>query len=94
MLRYTVLRFLIFFGCLLVLWLIGLRSRDDLGLLILGSALLSMVISYFALRPFRQAYSQEIAEKLQSRAEARDAKRGDEAAEDAEDAETGDEGFR
>lgn len=93
MLRYSLLRLLIFFGCVAVLWLIGLRTRDDLGLLVLGSALLSLVISYFALRPFRQAYSQEIAEKLQSRADAREAKKVDETAEDAETGDA-DEGFR
>ena len=51
MVRYTLLRTLVFFGCLLILWLAGLRSRDQLFLLVAGAALISMVVSYFVLRP-------------------------------------------
>lgn len=36
MVRYTLLRTLVFFGCLLILWLAGLRSRDQLFLLVAG----------------------------------------------------------
>ena len=69
MVRYTLLRTLVFFGCLLILWLAGLRSRDQLFLLVAGAALISMVVSYFVLRPFREDYSRQIAEKLEHRAE-------------------------
>ena len=76
MVRYTLLRTLVFFGCLLILWLAGLRSRDQLFLLVAGAALISMVVSYFVLRPFREDYSRQIAEKLEHRAEQKAAERG------------------
>ncbi|HPB71478.1 MAG TPA: DUF4229 domain-containing protein [Phycicoccus sp.] len=85
MLRYTLLRTLVFFGCLMVFWLVGLRGRDNLIPLVLAAALSSMIISFFALRPFRQKYSEEIAEKLQHRAERKQHVHSDEAVEDAED---------
>ena len=87
MLRYTLLRTLIFFGCLAVAWLLGLRGRDNLIPLVLVAAIGSMIISFFALRPFRQQYSEQIADKLEARAEAKRGRVGtDEADEDAEDA--------
>lgn len=85
MVRYSLLRLLVFFGCVVVLWLLGWRSREDLVPLILVAALVSMVISFFALRPFRQAYSAQIADKLQARADAKVSHGVDEVAEDAED---------
>ncbi len=88
MLRYTLLRVLVFFAALAVLWLLGLRSRDDLLLLVVGAALLSAVVSFVALRRFREDTSAQIAERLEHRAEARRARAaevaGDEAVEDAE----------
>jgi hypothetical protein len=95
MLRYSLLRLLIFFGVLALLWLLGLRDRDEQLILVVGAALLSMVISYFVLRRFREDYSREIAQKLERRAEAKQKKRAaqnDEAAEDAEA--RGDEEYR
>lgn len=83
MLRYTLLRTLVFFGCLAAGWLLGLRGQDNLLPLVLVAALGSMVISYFALRPFREDYSAQIADKLEQRA-ARKRHRHDEDAEDAE----------
>ena len=62
MLRYTVLRLLVFLGCLALLWLLGLRGEEDLLLLVVGAALLSAVISYFALRRFREDYSAQRGE--------------------------------
>lgn len=87
MVRYTLLRLLIFFGCMALLWLIGLRDKEEALTLVALAALLSMVISYFALKPMRQAYSAEIAEKLEARVERKRVKHGptDEDAEDAED---------
>lgn len=85
MLRYTVLRILIFFGCFLVLWLLGWRSQDDLVPLVLVSALASMLISFFALKGFRQQYSDEISAKLSQRAAKRAGRANDERTEDAED---------
>ena len=90
MLRYSVLRLLMFFGVLSVLWLAGLRDRDQEWMLLVLSALISMVLSYFVLARFRQESTKVLAERLQRRAEAKQAGapavRGhDEAAEDAED---------
>ena len=87
MLRYSVLRMLIFFGVLCLLWLLGLRDRDEQVPLVVLSALISMVLSYFVLARFREESSRQIAAAVQRRAEARQARAGqsDEAAEDAED---------
>ncbi|MBD3784049.1 MAG: DUF4229 domain-containing protein [Micrococcales bacterium] len=96
-LRYTVLRLLIFFGCVLLLWLVGLRGRDQYLLLVVLAALLSMGVSYVALRRFRQDYSTQLSETIERRVEARRARGGDRRTdEEAEDAEVvtrrGDEG--
>ncbi len=82
MVRYTLLRFLIFFGCLGLLWLLGLRDRSEQPWLLVGAALLSMLISFFALRPLRE----DTVEKLSTRVESRIAAKresSDEAVEDA-----------
>lgn len=94
MVRYSVLRLLIFFGMLSLLWLLGLRDRDEQVLLVVGAALLSMLISFFVLRRFREDYSREIAQRLERRAQARreraeGARRSDEDTEDAEDTSPG-----
>ncbi|MBM6399914.1 DUF4229 domain-containing protein [Phycicoccus sonneratiae] len=87
-LRYSVLRLMIFLGCLLVLWLVGLRDEEDYVLLVVLAALASMVISYVALRRFREAYSDQLARTVERRAAARRERAGhpvgDEEAEDAE----------
>jgi mannitol-specific phosphotransferase system IIBC component len=87
MVRYTVLRLLIFFGVLAALWLLGLRDRDEQLVLLVLSAVISMAISLVVLKRFRDDYSEQIAERLQRRAEAKQqhARRSDEQAEDAED---------
>jgi hypothetical protein len=94
MLRYSLLRLLVFLGCVSLLWLAGLRGEQDLVLLVVGAALLSAVISYFGLRRFREDYSAQVARKLEERSAARrDAvptRSADEVAEDAEV--SGDEG--
>lgn len=87
MLRYTVLRLLIFFGCLLLLWLVGLRGPDQQVWLLLGSAGASVVLSYFLLRRPREEFAAKLAERIERRFEARRRTTGsDEEAEDAEDA--------
>lgn len=87
-LRYTVLRLMIFLGCLLVGWLAGLRDESQYVLLVVLAALASMAISYVALRRFREEYSAQLAESIERRAAARQSKvgqsAGDELAEDAE----------
>ena len=94
MLRYSLLRLLVFLGCVSLLWLVGLRDRDELFLLVVGAALLSAVISYFALRRFREDYSAQLARTIEQRSAARRTARPtpsqDEIAEDAEV--SGDEG--
>jgi hypothetical protein len=99
-LRYTILRLLVFLGCVAGLWLAGLRGEEDLLLLVAGAALLSAVISYFGLRRFREDYSAQLAEKIDRRLEAKQSKQAAAGVaatdEDAEDAETarGDDTFR
>jgi Protein of unknown function (DUF4229) len=86
MLRYSVLRILIFFGCLAALWLLGLRDRSEQLLLLVLAAAISMAISWFALRPFRDDYSRQISERLEQRSRAKQQRAAsrDEQAEDAE----------
>ncbi len=83
MLRYTVLRILVFFGVVCVLWLVGLRSAEQRVLLLVAAAVLSMPISYVALRSFREDYSRQIAERLAAREAAREHRHTDEDDEDA-----------
>ena len=90
MLRYSVLRLLIFFGVLSLLWLLGLRDQDQQWMLLVLSALISMVLSYFVLARFREESTAELARRIERRAEAKRAGKpavtgADEAAEDAED---------
>lgn len=96
MLRYSLLRLLVFLGCVSLLWLAGLRGRDQLPYLVLGAALLSAVISFFALRRFREDYSAQLARTIEARTAAKRAaatSTAPSADEEAEDAEvSGDEG--
>lgn len=93
MLRYTILRLLIFIACGIALWLIGLRGEENMILLVVLAALASMVISYFLLRPMRDQFSDQVAHKVEERTrakrerqvrESRSRPGSDEAAEDAE----------
>jgi hypothetical protein len=94
MLRYSVLRLLVFFGVLSALWLLGLRGPDKVLPLLVISALVSMVLSYFVLARFRQEGTQQIADAVERRAATRrqratDPAYSDEAAEDLEDGQGG-----
>ncbi len=90
MLRYTLLRFLVFFGALSVLWLAGLRDEEDMLILVVGAALLSAVVSFVVLRRFREDYSAQLATRLQERSAAKQAAPpGPPTDEDDEDAEVG-----
>ena len=71
MIRYTILRLLIFIACAIALWLAGLRGEENLLLLVVGAALASMVISYFLLRPMREQFSDEVAHKVEERTRAK-----------------------
>jgi hypothetical protein len=86
-LRYTLYRLLIFFGCLLFFWLVGLRN--DQILLLLVSAVASVVLSFFLLRSQRAQFSAQIADRVERRAAKQQAGEPgdgetDEAAEDSE----------
>jgi membrane protein implicated in regulation of membrane protease activity len=87
--RYSLLRLLIFFGVLAALWLLGLREPEEQILLLVLAAAISMLISFVVLKRFRDDYSRQINERLQQRAQAKQQRRtthSDEQAEDAEDA--------
>ena len=71
MVRYTLLRMLIFFGCLALLWLIGLREPTELPWLVVGAALLSMIISAIVLKPFRAEMVRQIQDRQAAKATAR-----------------------
>jgi hypothetical protein len=90
MLRYSVLRLLVFFGVLSVLWLAGLRDQDQQWMLLVLSALISMVLSFFVLARFREESTAELARRIERRTAAKQAGEPavtglDEEAEDAED---------
>ncbi len=86
-LRYSVMRLMIFFLCLIVLWLLGLRSQDQQPLLLGLAAVLSLVVSYAFLRRDRDAMTDRLAAKMEERAERRRGVAGED--EEAEDAELG-----
>lgn len=84
-LRFTLMRLMIFFGCLLVFWLLGLRGPDREAYLLIASAVTSVVLSYFLLRRERDTFADKISERVERRSEARRQAVGvDEEAEDAE----------
>jgi antibiotic biosynthesis monooxygenase (ABM) superfamily enzyme len=81
--RYSLLRIMLLFGCMLVLWLLGAwlpALRHPVWLLI-ATAVTSVTLSYFVLRGPRE----ELARQLAQRVEARTARRRSDA--DIEDEE-------
>jgi hypothetical protein len=80
MVRYSVLRLLMFFGFLCALWLLGLRGAWLLGV----SALGSMVVSYFVLQGPRAQLSASITRRIDARAARHEQARPDEVDEDTE----------
>lgn len=85
MVKYTLFRIMIFLACLLLFWLVGLRSPDQQILLLLLSAVTSLVVSFFVLRRQRDEFSERIAAKVERRQQIRREVVGeDELAEDAE----------
>jgi hypothetical protein len=90
MARYSVMRLMIFFGFICALWLLGLRDESQRWWLLGGSALGSMVVSFFVLRGPREQFSATIARRVDERAgraKLAGSQGMDEIAEDAEDAE-------
>lgn len=63
--RYTVLRLLVFFGCVCVLWLFHMRG---IWLLIVA-ALVSTAISFVALNRFREETVRAVDSHLRTRQE-------------------------
>lgn len=96
MVRYSVLRLMLFFGFLCLFWLLSLRGLW----LLLAAALASMVVSFWLLRRLRQDFSAQLARRLDaraSRAEQRAAARAatrDEAVEDGAALDDGTDGAR
>ena len=83
MVRYTLLRLMIFFGCLAALWLVGLREPTELPWLVVIAAIASMLISMVVLKPFRAEMVQQIQDRQEAKARARAARPDtDEAVED------------
>jgi hypothetical protein len=84
--RYSLLRLLIFFGFLVLFWLIGLR--DNPVLLLAAAALASAALSYVLLRGMRDEITAGLVERHEARMQAKEglvSEEGtDEAAEDAE----------
>ena len=85
MVRYSLLRILIFFGFLFLFWLIGLRNNP---VLLLGaSAIASAAASYVLLRGMRDEITAKLVDRHEARLEAKQQvdPTSDEFAEDAED---------
>ncbi len=82
------LRLLIFFGFVLLFWLVGLRDSSDMGrLLLVGSAAIaSAAVSYVLLRGMRDEMTAKLVERHEARvrAKAEGFEEGDELVEDAE----------
>ena len=85
MVRYSLLRLLIFFGFLVLFWLIGLR--DNPVLLLAAAAISSAALSYVLLRGMRDEITAGLMDRHEARLQAKQdaaASDSDEAAEDAE----------
>jgi RsiW-degrading membrane proteinase PrsW (M82 family) len=69
MLRYSLLRIMLLFGCMLVLWLVGawLPPLRDPVWLILATAVTSVTLSYFVLRGPREELARQLAQRVEDR---------------------------
>ena len=85
MVRYSLLRILIFFGFLLLFWLVGLR--DNTPLLVGASAVASAAASYILLRGMRDEVTARLMDRHEAKLQAKQQvdPTSDEFAEDAED---------
>lgn len=83
MVRYTLLRLLIFFGFLVLFWLVGLR--DNKVLLLGAAALASAAASYILLRDMRDEMTAKLMDRHEAKLRARESDPlGDEQVEDRE----------
>jgi hypothetical protein len=64
MLRYSLLRIMLLFGCMLVLWLVGVRNPVWL---LFGTAVTSVTLSYFVLKGPREALARQLATRVDQR---------------------------
>jgi Protein of unknown function (DUF4229) len=78
LLRYSLLRIMLLFGCMLVLWLVGVRNP---AWLLLGTAVTSVALSYVVLRRPREELARQLADRVDQRLARR---RTDEDVEDEE----------
>src|SRR5215213_2754535 len=78
MLSYSLLRIMLLFGCMLVLWLVGVR---DPVWLLLATAVSSVALSYVVLRGPREELARQLAARVDERTARR---RSDAEVEDAE----------
>lgn len=70
MVRYTLLRFLIFFACLFLVWGLGAiwaPMREDKILMLLIAAVLSVLVSYAFLKSMRDQIAYGVAERVEAR---------------------------
>lgn len=83
-LRYTLLRTMLLFGCMFALYLVGVHNPIELLVL---TAVSSMLLSYFVLKGPREAMARTVAERAASRLqhEPVDASERDAAVEDHDD---------
>ena len=63
-LRYSLLRIMLLFGCMLVLWLVGVR---DPVWLLLATAVSSVALSYVVLRGPREELARQLADRVEQR---------------------------
>ena len=85
MMRYSLLRLLVFFGCFFVLALVPVLAANKILLLVLA-ALLSLLVSWFLLKPFREQAAHQLQRRVETRRASHDAVGQADA--DAEDAES------
>ncbi|HRW18033.1 MAG TPA: DUF4229 domain-containing protein [Dermatophilaceae bacterium] len=64
MLKYTLARLGLFAACFGLIWLLGMRGRDQQLLLLLLAAVSSMALSFVLLRPMREQLSDQINERV------------------------------
>lgn len=80
--RYTVMRMALFAATVVVLYIAGARSM----ILLVSALVISMLLSYIVLRSQRVAATTAIADRIETRRAATQAKRQQESDEDAESA--------
>jgi Protein of unknown function (DUF4229) len=83
--RYTVLRLLLFLGCLLVFFLVKDLTDIPTAAVVILAAVSSLALSLVVLKGPREELAARMAQRIDSRLPARPADDSDEAVEDAED---------